>query len=129
MTGSSRLLETHLPHPLLRLIPPGTLSSLWLWMRYLLLFCFVLLLVLAVYRLGTPSAPCSVKGTIRLTALFSALALVACSVLFSWFIGMSSRYSWCTALWPPSSSCWCGSTSAILYLFTPRKAGRLCMKN
>ena len=48
------LLETHLPHPLLRLIPLSALSSLWLWIRYLLLFCFVLLLVLAIYRLGTP---------------------------------------------------------------------------
>lgn len=38
------LLETHLPHPLLRLIPLSALSSLWLWIRYLLLFCFVLLL-------------------------------------------------------------------------------------
>ena len=31
------LLETHLPHPLLRLIPLSALSSLWLWIRYLLL--------------------------------------------------------------------------------------------
>ena len=53
----------------------------------------MLLLVLAVYRMGTPPPLRREKKVLRLTALFSAGALVACSVLFSWFIGMSSRYS------------------------------------
>ena len=61
-----RLLESRLPQALLDLVPLVTLSQLWGWLRYLLLFLLVLL---------------------------SAAALVACSVLFSWFIGMSSRYS------------------------------------
>ena len=61
-------------------------------MRYLLLFCFVLVLVLLVYRLGTP------RGTMRLavvalSSLLAALAIAGASVLFSWFIGMSSRYA------------------------------------
>lgn len=85
-------LEQALPPKVLSLIPLSMLASLWSQLRYLLLFCFVLLLVLVVYRLGTPRA-LHIKGTIRLTALLSALAMVACSVLFSWFIDMSSRYS------------------------------------
>lgn len=87
-----QLLETHLPPSLAQLLPLAALSGLWRWMRYLLLFCFVLLLVLAVYRVGTPWRALP-KSLLRLSALVTALALVACSVLFSWFIGMSSRYT------------------------------------
>lgn len=87
-----RLLESRLPQALLDLVPLVTLSQLWGWLRYLLLFLLVLVLVLAVYRLGTP-LPFRRTRTLYLTALLSAAALVACSVLFSWFIGMSSRYS------------------------------------
>ena len=78
---------------LAELIPLRLLSQLWGWLRYLLLFFCVLLLVLAVYRMGTPPPLRREKKVLRLTALLSAGALVACSVLFSWFIGMSSRYS------------------------------------
>ena len=84
-----RLLESRLPQALLDLVPLVTLSQLWGWLRYLLLFLLVLVLVLAVYRLGTPSFRRRTR-TLYLTALLSAAALVACSVLFSWFIGMSS---------------------------------------
>ena len=64
------------------------------WLGRLLCPCLlVLILVLAVYRLGTPLPFRRQTRTLRLTALLSAAALVACSVLFSWFIGMSSRYS------------------------------------
>lgn len=88
-----RLLESRLPQAMLDLIPLVTLSQLWGWLRYLLLFLLVLVLVLAVYRLGTPLPFRRHTRTLYLTALLSAAALVACSVLFSWFIGMSSRYS------------------------------------
>jgi len=85
------LLEAHLPRRLARLLPLSALSSLWDWMRYLLLFCFVLLLVLAVYRAGVPR---QFSGkSLLFCALLSALAMVAFSALFSWFIGLSSRYS------------------------------------
>ena len=105
------LLETHLPHPLLRLIPLSALSSLWLWIRYLLLFCFVLLLVLAIYRLGTPRRFRSSRKLLLSPssppshwwqALFCSLGSSACP----------PATPCCTALWPPSSSFWCGSTSA-----------------
>ena len=87
-----RLLEERLPQHLAELVPLADLSGLWRWMRYLLLFCFVLLLVLIVYRAGTP------RGAVRLpvvalSSLLAALAISAASVVFSWFIGMSSRYA------------------------------------
>lgn len=85
-------LELHLPQRLAQLLPLQALSGLWQWMRYLLLFCFVLLLVLAVYRVGTPRGQAR-GGAVTASALGTALAMVACSVLFSWFIGMSSRYA------------------------------------
>ena len=48
------LLEEQLPRYMIEHIPLSALSGLWRWMRYLLLFCFVLMLVLIVYRAGTP---------------------------------------------------------------------------
>lgn len=86
-----QLLEQHLPHELIALVPLSALSQLWLWLRYLLLFCFMLLLVLSIYWLGTPREH---RGWgLIFNAMLTAAALVACSLLFSWFIGMSSRYS------------------------------------
>ena len=87
------LLEAHLPAPLLELIPLRLLGRLWGRMRYLLLFVCLLLLVLSVYHMGTPPPLRKRKSVLRLTALLASGALVAFSVLFSWFIGMSSRYS------------------------------------
>lgn len=84
-----RLLEENLPPRLAELIP--SLSGLWRWMRYLLLFCFVLLLVLIVYRAGTPPETMRTR-TVLLSSLLAALAIAAASAVFSWFIGMSSRY-------------------------------------
>lgn len=86
-----RLLEEHLPRHTAELLPLDVMEGLWPRMRYLLLFCFVLLLVLLVYRAGSP------RGTMRppvvvLSSLLAALAIAAASVIFSWFIGMSSRY-------------------------------------
>ena len=86
------LLEGRLPEALARLLPLAALGRLWAWLRYLLLFCFVLLLVLMVYRAGTPRGA-SRSGVVLLSSLGAALAIVAASVLFSWFIGLSSRYA------------------------------------
>jgi membrane protein len=86
------LLEQNLPQRLRQLISLSALSGLWQWMRYLLLFCFVLLLVLVVYRVGAPF-PAVSHRSVFYSALCTALALVAASALFSWFIGMSSRYA------------------------------------
>ena len=84
------LLEERLPRSVAQLIPP--LSGLWRWMRYLLLFCFVLLLVLVVYRAGTPRKAMRTRMVV-LSSLATALAIAAASAVFSWFIGVSSRYA------------------------------------
>ena len=70
------LLETHLPHPLLRLIPLSALSSLWLWIRYLLLFCFR---PAAGARPSTAWAllgASAAAGSCCLSSLFTAVSLV-----------------------------------------------------
>lgn len=67
-------------------------SDLWLNLRYVLLFSFILLLVLSLYRLGLSRR--GVSGRVILTcALVCSAALVAASAIFSGFIGMSARYS------------------------------------
>lgn len=63
----------------------------WQWLRFLILFCLVLLFVLLVYRLSAPRG--KPRPPILTGAVMAAAALVGASVLFSWFIGMSSRYS------------------------------------
>lgn len=70
----------------------SALFGLWRWLRYVLLFCFVLLLVLAVYWLGTPKGQ-GRRRPMQGSALLCATALVVVSAVFSWFIGLSSRYS------------------------------------
>ena len=85
-------LEGRLPRRLAELIPLPALSQLWKWIRYLLLFCFVLVLLLLIYRAGVPRRLMSNRAVLA-DSFFTALAMVACSVLFSWFIGMSSRYA------------------------------------
>ena len=86
------MLQTHLPERLLELLPLDLVGDVWVWLRYLLLFCLVFLLVLVVYRIGTPQWAASLK-TLLAPALLTALAMVACSGLFSWFIDMSTRYA------------------------------------
>ena len=62
----------------------------WQWIRFLVLFCLVLLFILLAYRLAVPQKP---RPPILTGSILAAVALVAASMLFSWFIGMSSRYS------------------------------------
>lgn len=65
--------------------------DLWNWLRYVLLFAIFFLFILAVLIMASP------RGTPRtpmmVSSLTATLALVAASGFFSWFIGMSSRYS------------------------------------
>ena len=85
------LLEENLPPALLEW-GFSAVAELWVWMKYLLLFCFVMLLVLGLYRLGAPRGG-PVRAPVVTGGVLASVALVACSVLFSWFIGLSSRYS------------------------------------
>lgn len=70
---------------------PGDLPWDWQWLRFLILFCLVLLFVLLVYRLAAPRG--KPRPPLLTGGILASAALVAFSVLFSWFIGMSSKYS------------------------------------
>lgn len=69
----------------------GTLPVNWQWLRFLILFALVLFFVLIVYRMAAPRG--KPRPPVLTGAALSTVALVAASILFSWFIGMSSRYS------------------------------------
>lgn len=79
------LLDAHLPAAWL------PLSGLWRWLRYVLLFGCVLLLVGMVYRLGVPRAQAGDRAVL-LAALTASLALAGCSGLFSRLLSLSTRY-------------------------------------
>ena len=88
------LLEQLIPPALLRLIDFPGVSGLWNWMKFLLLFCFVMLLVLALYRIGAPRRmQPGPRAPVITGGVLASIALVLASAVFSWFIGMSSRYS------------------------------------
>lgn len=63
----------------------------WRWFRFLLLFLLVLLFVLLVYRMAAPRG--KPRPPVLTGAFLASAALVAASALFSWLIGLSSRYS------------------------------------
>ena len=94
------MLEERLPPPLAELIPLRLLSQLWGWLRYLLLFFCVLLLVLAVYRMGTPPPLRREKKVLRLTALLSAGAWWPARCCSPGSSTCPPGTPWCTALWP-----------------------------
>lgn len=63
----------------------------WQWIRFFLLFGMVFLLVVAVYCMSAP--PGKPRAPVFFGALLASVALVVASIVFSFFIGMSSRYS------------------------------------
>lgn len=73
-----------------RLLPFDLPQTNWPWLRFVLLFCLVLLLILMVYRVSSPKGE---KPPILTGAFLATAALVAASALFSAFIDMSARYS------------------------------------
>ena len=68
-----------------------TLPWDWQWMRFLLLFLLVFLFVLLVYRVAAPRG--RPRPPVLTGAFLASVALSAFSMLFSLFIGLSSRYS------------------------------------
>ncbi len=68
-----------------------TLPWEWQWMRFLILFCLVMVFVMLLYRATAPRE--KPRPPVLLGAFLASAALVAASVIFSYFIGLSSRYS------------------------------------
>ena len=63
----------------------------WQWLRFVILFALVLTFILLLYRVSAPIG--KPRPPVLTGAVLAAVALAGASVLFSWFIGMSSRYS------------------------------------
>lgn len=63
----------------------------WQWLRFVILFALVLTFILLLYRISAPIE--KPHPPILTGAALAAVALAGASILFSWFIGMSSRYS------------------------------------
>ncbi len=65
------------------------ISQSWRWARFLLLFCLLLVIIYALYRLTEPK-----NSTVSVVpgAVFASVTMVAVSMFFSYFIGMSARY-------------------------------------
>ena len=67
----------------------ANISEAWSWVRFIMLFCLLVIIIYGVYRLAAP------KGAERILmpgAAAASFVLVAVSILFSWFINISVRY-------------------------------------
>lgn len=87
LTGSRllKVLELVLPRKI------GALTNVWAVVRYGLLLGLMLLLVLSMYWAGSP--PRLRDRTLMGTAVACAVVMAVCSGVFSWFAGVSVRYS------------------------------------
>ena len=63
----------------------------WQWMRFLILFFLVMAVVMLLYRATAPRI--QPRPPILMGAFLASAVLVLASILFSYFIGLSSRYS------------------------------------
>ncbi len=74
---------------LTNLFPALAAFEVWPHIRFPLLFLIFILIIYGLYRI---TAPKDIKGGFLPGAASAALILVAVSVLFSWFISMSTKY-------------------------------------
>ncbi len=72
-------------------LPIGAVIWDWQWLRFVVLFALVLLFILLLYRVSAPIG--KPRPPVLTGAILASVALAGASILFSWFIGMSSRYS------------------------------------
>lgn len=72
------------------LMPRVSIVWSWTWLRFLVLFAILLMMILVLYRLTTPRRT---SHRVLPGALFSAVGIVVMSILLSWLIGHSAKYS------------------------------------
>lgn len=72
------------------LLPHVSIVWSWTWLRFLILFAILLMMILILYRLTTPRRP---QHRVLPGAMFSTVAIVCMSILLSWLIGRSTKYS------------------------------------
>lgn len=63
----------------------------WRWLRFVILFALVLLFILLLYRVSVPRG--KRRTPVLAGAIGAAVALAGASILFSWFMSLSTRYS------------------------------------
>lgn len=68
-----------------------TLPWEWQWMRFVILFFLVMVFVMLLYRATAPRE--KPRSPVVFGAFLASAALVIASAIFSYFIGLSSRYS------------------------------------
>ena len=78
-------------HLLERFLPISAVIWDWQWLRFVVLFALVLLFILLLYRVSAPIG--KPRPPVLTGAVLASITLAGASILFSWFIGMSSRYS------------------------------------
>lgn len=72
------------------LMPRVSIVWSWTWLRFLVLFAILLMMILVLYRLTTPRRT---SHRVLPGALFSTVGIVVMSILLSWLIGSSAKYS------------------------------------
>lgn len=72
------------------LMPRVSIVWSWTWLRFLVLFAILLMMILVLYRLTTPRRT---PHRVFPGALFSSVGIVVMSILLSWLIGNSAKYS------------------------------------
>lgn len=65
------------------------ISSSWNWLRFILLFLLLFVVITAVYRFTAPKYG---RSILLPGAVSASVAMLGVSILFSYFIGMSSKY-------------------------------------
>ena len=71
-------------------LPWVNIGGWWDWLRFVLLFAILLMMILILYRLTAPRA---LRHRQLPGAFFSAVCVSAMSILFSWLFGRSAKYS------------------------------------
>lgn len=65
------------------------ISQSWEWFRFILLFLLLFVMVMGVYKVCLPKG----RGVMLVPgAIFASVSTVLISILFSWFIGLSTKY-------------------------------------
>ena len=72
-----------------KLVIFSSITGTWNWLRFLMLFAMLLLIIYGVYVMTMPKGA---RKSLMPGAVFASVLLVLVSMVFSWFIGLSSKY-------------------------------------
>ena len=75
------------------LVHIGIFGELWRWLRFVLLFFLLYIIIHLIYLVTAPKGMKMFRMPRSKGAFVAAFALVTISIIFSWFIGMSVKYT------------------------------------